>query len=353
MKMKEEKKESIFKKLLTKEVIISLVVGLLLGVIIMFFVNGGVEAFVSGKLITKGKLYNKMKEYFSINLVLEDVDKAILDKKYDLSEEDLNEVKKTADNYIEQYEMYGYTQEDFLKENGFESYDDFVEYWELDYRRSLYVYDYLEKQLDENAVKNYYDEHAFGKVNTKHILVKTSDTIDETQAQTLANEIITKLNDGENFDTLATEYTTNYEDNVITEALGEMGAFDNLEEAYVNGMKELEVGKHSATPVKTSYGYHVIYCVDKAEKTEEISNKDKIAIIDVLATEAGLTLDQATYYKALIQMRKEAGFKIFDKDFKEKYEEYCASYVEVEEEDHDHTVEQDETEIDISLNTAE
>ena len=303
----EEKKENLLKKLLKKEIIISLVVGLLLGIIIMFFANVGVEAVVSGKLITKGDLYSKMKDYFSINLVLEDVDKAILNKKYDLSDDDLNELKETADSYIEQYEMYGYKEEEFLEENGFGSYDNFVEYLSLDYKRTLYVYDYLETKLEENAVKKYYDENAFGKVNTKHILVKISDTMDDANALTLANDIISRLNGGEEFDSLATEYTTNYEGNIITENLGEMGAFDNLESTYVNGMKELEAGKYTTAPVKTSYGYHVIYCVERTEKTDKISSKDKMAIIDTLATEAGLTLDQEIYNKALIQMREEAG----------------------------------------------
>lgn len=328
--MEENKKENVFKKLLKKEVIISLVVGLVLGLIIMFFVANGIEGYASGKLITEGSLYGRMKQYYSIDLVLENIDTTILNKKYKLSEDELNELRETADYYIEMYGYYGYTEEEFLSENGFESYDDFVDYLSIDYKRSLYVYDYLETQLEENAVQAYYDEHAFGTVNTKHILVETSDDMDDTQALALANEIISKLNNGEDFDTLATEYTTNYPDNVITEDLGEMGAFDNLEETYVTGMRELEVGGYSQTPVQTSYGYHVIYCVDKTEKTEEISNGDKMAIVDVLATEAGLTLDETTYYKALIQMREEAGLKFFDKEFKEKYEEYCEPYVEEE-----------------------
>jgi len=333
MKMEENKKENVFKKLLKKEVIISLVVGLVLGLIIMFFVANGIEGYASGRLITEGSLYGRMKQYYSIDLVLKNIDTKILNKKYKLNDEELNDLKETADSYIEQYEMYGYTKEEFLEGNGFESYDEFVEYLSLDYKRSLYVYDYLETQLEENAVQTYYDENAFGKVNTKHILVQASGDMDDTQALALANEIISKLNDGEEFDTLATEYTTNY-DNVITEDLGEMGAFDHLDEAYVEGMKKLEKGKYSTEPVKSSFGYHVIYCVDKAEKTEEISASDKMAIVDALATEAGLTLDETTYYKALIQMREEAGLKFFDKDFKEKYEEYCEPYVEVEDEDY-------------------
>lgn len=344
--MEENKKENVLKKLLKKEIIISLVVGLVLGLIIMFLVSNGFEGYVSGKFITEGSLYGKMKQYYSIDLVLEDIDTKILNKKYKLSEEELSDLRKTADNYIEQYEMYGYTQEEFLEGNGFESYDEFVEVLSLDYKRSLYVYDYLETQLEKNAVKDYYNENAFGKINTKHILVKNSTNMDDTQALALANEIITKMNEGNDFDTIAAEYVKNYPDNVITEELGDMGAFDNLDTAYVEGMRKLEAGKYSTEPVKSSFGYHVIYCVDKSEKTEKISASDKMAIVDVLATEAGLTLDETTYYKALIQMREEAGLKFFDKDFKEKYEEYCEPYVEVEDEEN-------ETELNISLETEE
>lgn len=327
MEEKEEnKKENVFKKLLKKEIIISLIIGLALGLIIMFFTNGGLAATVNGKTITIRSLYNEMKNYYSINLVLEDVDAKILNKKYKLNDDELNEIKETADKYIKQYEAYGYTQETFLKENGFESYDDFMEYLAVDYKRTIYFYDYLETKLEKDAVKTYYDEHAFGKVNTKHILVKTSDTIDDAQALALANDIISRLNGGEDFNTLAEEYTTNYPDNIITEDLGEIGAFDSIEETYINAMKELEVGKYTETPVQTSYGYHVIYCIDRKDKTKEISHKDKMAIVGVLAEEKGLDVDDTTYYQALIQMREKANLKFFDKGLKTKYEEYCAQY---------------------------
>lgn len=328
-----EEKENVLKKLLKKEVIISLVVGLLLGAGIMYFANGGgIVGRVSGTLLTKGKLYNKMKNYYSIGLMLEDVDSAILDKKYPLSEEEKDDIKKTADGYIAQYSQYGYTQEQFLEENGFEDYDNFLEYLQLDYKRTLYYYDYLENKLDENAVQNYYDENAFGKVNTKHILAKISDTMTEEQALKVTNEIISRLNAGEDFDALAEEYTTNDSTNIITEDLGEIGAFDSIESTYVDAMKELEVGGYTLTPVKTSYGYHVIYCVDKEEKTSEISANDRMAIIDVLAADIEAQ-DSNLYYKALIQMRDDAKLKFFDSNLKAKYKEYCDEYLKTTEED--------------------
>lgn len=331
---KENEKENILKKLLKKEIIISLVVGLVLGLVIMFFVNGGIVARVGGQLITAKSLYNDMKDYYSISLVLEDIDEKILDKKYQLSEEDKNYIKETADGYISQYEEYGYTEEDFLTENGFSDYEDFCKYLETDYKRTIYFYDTLEKtKLGSDDVKNYYNENAFGKVNTKHILVQTSDDMTDEQALALANEIITKLNDGGEFDALAEEYTTNYPENVITEDLGEIGAFDSIESSYIEAAKELEVGSYTETPVETSYGYHVIYCVDKKEKTEDISGMDRIAIITNLINEAGIEIDDTEYYKVLIQMREDANLKFFDKELKTKYDKYCEQYLETDEEE--------------------
>ena len=268
------------------------------------------------------------------------IDKAILDKKYNLEKEEKEEIKKTAQGYIEMYSnYYGYTEDQFLSENGFDSLEDFEDYLATDYKRTVYYYEQVEKQLEENAVQKYYDEKSFGKVNTKHILVKTSDDMTEDQALEIANEIIGKLDNGEDFDTLAKEYTEKYQDKVITEDLGEQGAFDRLEEGYIEGMKALNKGEYSKTPVQTSYGYHVIYCVDKVEKNNKISRKDRMQIITLLGEDV-MSTDSNLYYKSLINMRKDAKLKFFDKNLEEKYAEYCDSYTKKgETEVHDHTEE--------------
>lgn len=328
--MEEEKKVKL-KDFLKKDMIIALAVGLILGLGMMYFIinTGKTVAKLKGATITTGDMYKAMESSYSLDVALQQVDKKILDKKYKLNEDELNEVKEAADNYISQYELYGYTEEEFLSENGFNDYDEFVDVLSIDYKRTIYYYDFLEKKLEEDAVKKYYDENAFGKVNTKHILVKTSDIVKDEQALNVANEIIEKLNEGEEFDSLAEKYSTENE-NIITEDLGERGAFDNLETAYVDAMKALEKGKYTTAPVKTSYGYHVIYCVDKTEKTDEISRKDRMAIVYELAQDI-IAEDGDLYNKALINMRKEAKVKFTNKKLKEQYEEYCNQYAEIEE----------------------
>lgn len=322
----EKEKKNIFKKIFKEEVICALIIGLLLGALIVYFVNPSKAVIkVAGKKVSTNKLYEKMKKHYSISLVLEDVDSLILDKKYKLEEDEINKLKQTADKYIEQYAQYGYDQETFLSENGFEDYDAFVDYLTLDYKRTIYFYDYMETKLEKDAVETYYNENAFGKINNKHILVKTSDDMTEDQALAISKEIISKLDAGEAFDTVAEDYKTKYPDSVVVEELGEIGAFDSIETTYMDALKTLEKGTYTKEPVKTSYGYHVIYCIDKAEKTDKISRSDRMAIINTLAADLE-SEDTNSYYKALINMRKEAGLKFYDKDLKTQYEKYCTEY---------------------------
>ena len=346
----EEKKN--FKEWLSKNaisaLICALILGLVLGAGIMYFCSGGTKiASVKGKAITSKLLYNRMKKYLSIDVVLEEVDSAILNKKYTLDKDEIADVKKTAQGYIDMYaSYYGYSQEEFLSGNGFDSFEDFVDYLSLDYKRTLYFYDTIEKQLEKDAVKKYYDENAFGKVNTKHILVKTSEDKTDEEALAIANEIIGRLDNGEDFDKVSEEYKEKYKDTIVVEDLGEKGAFDHLEDAYVEGMKLLNKGEYSKTPVQTSYGYHVIYCVDKTEKTEKISRKDKMEIVEHLASDI-ISEDSNLYYKTLIQMRKDAKLKFLDKNLEEKYIEYCSKYSDEEDKtDAETTVETTDTEND-------
>ena len=131
--IKEEKK-LVFAK---KEVWISGVIGLLLGAIIMFLLYiTGVPKFgnetiatVKGGSVKKNDLYNEMKKAYSVNYALDVVDSAILKNKYKLTSDQEKEIQDQADYYISTYQTYyGYEEEEFLKENGFESKEDFIDY---------------------------------------------------------------------------------------------------------------------------------------------------------------------------------------------------------------------------------
>ena len=324
-----EKKEK--KTIFTKQVILSSIIGLVIGAIIMFavlyFVNNSAVIKVKGDKITKDELFGTMKEYFAVGLVIDEIDKMILPEKYTLTDDMKADIEDEAKYYLSMYESYyGYTEEEFLKENGFESKQEFLDYLGLDYRRNLYYYDYLESKLEDGAVQAYYDANKadVDKAENEHILVEVAeDATDEEEkaALTLANEIIAKLNEGKSFEEVAEEY----KDSALHQELGFVGKDDSIVEEYLNALFALEDGKYSAEPVKTEFGYHIIYRT--ATSTVEDVRKD---IIDILAEDI-IAEDANIYENALIQLREEYKLNIKDKTLNEKYEEYKKSLTETEE----------------------
>ena len=188
----------------------------------------------------------------------------------------------------------------------------------LDYRRNLYCTDYFKTIISNDKVEEYYNNNEiYGTISTKHILVKISDDVTDAQALAKANEIIAKLNSGKSFDEVSKEYA----ETEITEDVN----FDSFEASlyaanYVNAAKSLEVGAYTKEAVKTDYGYHVIYCVSKAEKPTLDQATDKI----INALESDLEEeDQYIRYKALIKLREENNVKFKDKNYQEQYKDYC------------------------------
>lgn len=325
--MKEEnlsgkEKVKIFKK---KEIWISGIIGILIGGLLVYLlgvfgtpgINNEIIATVKGGMITKNTLYKEMKKYYPISYLLELVDDKILEDKYNLTEEQQAEINEQADYYLSMYETYyGYTEEEFLEENGFDSIDEFKDYLTLDYKRNLYYVDYLKTIISEDEINTYYEENVYGEIDTKHILVSTSDDLTDEQALALAKEIIAKLDEGKSFDAVAEEYG----DKVTFEELGYNGFTSNLVSEYVEASKTLENGTYSKEPVETEFGYHIIYKIDQKDKPalEEVRDDIVSKIGEELETE-----DQYIKYKALIQLRKESKLKIKDSKYKEEYEKYC------------------------------
>lgn len=321
------KKQNIFTK---KEIWISGVIGILIGIILLYLLQLipaiGNKIGTAGKVIAKSKagavtqnnLYQEMKKSYPISYVLELTDKSILDKKYKLTDEQEKEIKDNVDQILEQYEVYGYSEDEFFAENGFKDKEDFIEYMKLDYKRDLYCTDYFKTLIPKEDIEAYYkDNDIFGNINTKHILVQTSDSVTDDKALEIANEIISKLNDGKDFDAVAKDY----KDTTISEDIN----FDSFEatsfaSSYVEASKNLNVGEYTKEAVKTDYGYHVIYCVSKEEKPTLEQVEDKIVKILGEDLEAE---DPYIRYKALIKLREENNLKFKDTKFKKDYEEYC------------------------------
>lgn len=278
---------------------------------------------IDGYVLTADELYEDMKKIYSISSLLDKIDNKILEEKYPETDEMTEDVKVEAQNYYNIYEQYyGTTKEEFLSGNGFGSEAAFLEYLKLQYRRNKYSEDYIKSLVDEDEINDYYEDEVYGDINTKHMLVKVdSDATDEEkkEAENLAKEIISKLNEGKTFDEVKEEY----KDSITYEELGYKSYNASLESAYMKEMESLSNESYSKTPVKTSYGYHVVYRIDQKEKPSLEDVKDEI--IEALADELSAE-DKNLSYVALDKMREEAGLKFSDTVLEGKYNTYMSQF---------------------------
>lgn len=278
---------------------------------------------IDGMILTADELYEDMKEIYSISALLDKIDNKILEEKYPETEEMNDELQSEAENYYNVYNQYqGISKEEFLSNNGFSSEKAFIEYLRLQYRRSKYAEDYVKSLVTESEINKFYEDEVYGDINTKHILVKVdSSATDEElkEAEDLAKEIISKLDEGKTFDEVKEEY----KDQITYEELGYKSYNANLESAYMEEMQKLEDNSYSKTPVKTSYGYHVVYRIDQKEKPVLDDIKDEV--IESIASKKS-SEDTNLSYVALDKMREDAGLKFSDTVLEKKYETYMSKY---------------------------
>ena len=278
---------------------------------------------IDGYTVTANDLYEDMKDVYSISSLLDKIDNKILVEKYPETDEMNDELKQQAESYYSAYKQYyKMDKETFLSNNGFGSEKAFLEYLRLQYRRNKYAEDYIKTLISDKEVEKYYEAKVYGDINTKHILVKVDSSAsdeDKKKAEDLAKEIISKLNDGKSFDEVKEEY----KDQITYEELGYKSYNANLESAYMEAMQKLENNSYSKEPVKTSYGYHVIYRIDQKEKPALEDVKEEI--IDSLVSEKK-SEDKNISYVALDKMREESGLKFSDTVLEKKYNTYMSQY---------------------------
>ena len=278
---------------------------------------------IDGYTVTANDLYEDMKDVYSISSLLDKIDNKILEEKYPKTDEMNDELKQQAESYYSAYKQYyKMDKETFLSNNGFGSEKAFLEYLRLQYRRNKYAEDYIKTLISDKEVEKYYEDKVYGDINTKHILVKVDSSAsdeDKKKAEDLAKEIISKLNDGKSFDEVKDEY----KDKITYEELGYKSYNANLESAYMEAMQKLENNSYSKEPVKTSYGYHVIYRIDQKEKPALEDVKEEI--IDSLVSEKK-SEDKNISYVALDKMREESGLKFSDTVLEKKYNTYMSQY---------------------------
>ena len=276
--------------------------------------------------ISSDELYNELKKNEGAKTLINMIDTYLLDKEYDVTTEEKDYVKdviSSVKEYAKQYNMdYGTYISQYY---GMNSEKAFEEYAALNYRRNKWVEDYAKTQVTDKQIKEYYESYTIGDIEASHILISTQATSDMTddekdnlnaEALKKAKEVIVKLNNGEDFAELAKEYS---DDTASAKEGGKLGYFNRGEmvSAFEEAAIALKVGEYSKTPIKTEFGYHIIYKTNQKDKPKLKDVKDEI--IKTIADEM-MNSDETLYSNALKALREKYEMTIKDSVLKDGYD---------------------------------
>lgn len=296
--------------------------------------SDGKDAVVSFKgmeSISVDSLYDNMKDRYAVSILIDMIDKEILFEKYKNNQK---EAEDYADEQIEALQESYETEEELLNAinsyYGYQTIKEFKEYIELNYFRDLATTDYAKSQITDKEIESYYESDIVGDIEASHILitvdVKDDATDDEKEkaenkAKKEAEQIIEKLNNGEDFAKLAKTYS---KDDSNKNEGGVLGKFNkgDMEKSFETAAYELKVNEYTKEPVKTSYGYHIIKKTKEHNKDTLKNVKDKI--IKTLADEL-INTNATVSITALTELRKDKGMKIEDSELKSSYNKYINS----------------------------
>lgn len=277
--------------------------------------------------VSADSLYEKLKDKYGAEEFVNLLDTEILNQKYKETDEEKEYLNNQIDELKSSAKENNISYDDLLSYYGFKSDKDVKEYFRLTYRRDKAVNEYVQKDLKDSEIEKYYEDEVYGDIKVKHILIAPDTTDDmsseekekaEKTAKKEAEDIIKKLKDGEDFGKLAKKYSDDSSNAKKGGDLGWISTGDMVEEFDAAAFK-LKKGKYTTSPVKTTYGYHIIYKVDEKDKPKLDEAKDDI--IETLVKNK-LNEDPTLYYTVLDKIRKDAGLKFEDKNLKTAYNKY-------------------------------
>ncbi|MFV0274945.1 MAG: peptidylprolyl isomerase [Bacilli bacterium] len=308
-----------------KVVIIGLIIGLILGALLMLLLgftrqtklsNGEyVIASTKNSEMTSDELYNLLKKQYASSILVNEIDTTILNDYY---KDKQNSIDEKVDAEILS-----------LKQNGDESFIQAINYYfgvntekearvifDLEIKRQMYIEEYAESLISESDIEKYYNEKVVKDIETSHIIIipKSESEEDWETAKKEVTDIIKKLDDGEDFATLAKEHG---QDGTATNggSLGRVATTDSMDADFLKAAFALKDGQYSAEPVKSSYGYHVILRSKTYDKKtlKEATEKIKTTLVKEKTEETTFQTE------ALLDIREKYEFKINDADLNDTY----------------------------------
>lgn len=248
--------------------------------------------------ITKDELFDELVKTNEAEIIIRTIVlKKVLEEKYDVSDEAVN---KRFDN---------------LKENAGDNFDMLLQSQNLDEDslKDEIRFGLLQEQafadglnITDEEIEQYY-EMMREEVKASHILVETEDE---------ANDILKKLDDGEDFADLANEYSI---DPGTAENGGDVGFFSlgKLVAEFTEAAYNMEIDEISE-PVQSDYGFHIIKVTDRRDVDDVGSLDDNYDFIFQTLIESRLSQEDAN--AKLNELIEEANVKVNIDQFEDLFE---------------------------------
>ena len=244
--------------------------------------------------LTQEEFYKEVKSLAGVQLLEQIMIEKILNDQYEVSDEDVD----TEFNAIK--EQLGDDFEAAMAESGLteQSLRANIKFNQLKEKAVVDV------KVTDEEIQAYYDQ-AKTELKGRHILVNDEAT---------ANEIIEKLNAGEDFATLAKEHST---DTASGANGGDLDWFKmgTMVTEFNDAAFALEVNEISK-PVQSQFGYHIIQITDKRD-IEDFGTleENKDSIKETLIVKKG-------WNTRLAELVKEAEIEVKDKDLSEAFSSF-------------------------------
>ena len=284
-----------------------------------------VVAKLNGKSITADELYEELKNQGGASTLTNMIDEFIVNKEIKTDDDAESYADSQLKSYKQSYESYGQDFNAALTSAGYSGEDDFKDALIVEYKKQVVTENYVKDELSDSDIEKYYDDNIFGDIEARHILISpnTGDDMSddekseaEDKAKKEAEDIIKKLDDGEKFADLAKEYS---DDEGTASNGGKLTVtYGSVVDEFWDAANDLKDGEYSKEPVKTEYGYHVIYRISQKEKPSLDEVKDDV--IDDL-TQEKINNDSTLQTKALVALRRKYDLEISDDKLKKSYDD--------------------------------
>ncbi|SFE26462.1 peptidylprolyl isomerase [Alteribacillus iranensis] len=243
--------------------------------------------------VTEDEFVGELKERFGQQVLNDIVSGIIIDDKAEELNIDSEQIDKEFENFKSEYGVEEDEQLLSMLQMQFQLPVDSIEELKEEVIKPQLVLEQLataEVEVTEEDKKQHFEDNKedLVTVNARHILVEDEKT---------ANEVIEKLEDGEDFSKLAEEYS---QDPGSADNGGELGEFQRgtMVEEFEKTAFSLEPEKVS-DPVESVHGFHIIEVLEKKDSYEELES----------SIEESLTQEQAKSGEEVMQELRE-GAKI-------------------------------------------